>query len=129
MLGETYVPYASKKASSQAAYAGSTETKITQSNIKGCDGIVITDTGKALFRNAVPYIYVSVKNNSEVRKEITLDLKWRSKGTNALGAFDDSAWEVFGPQPLRPGEAARFMVKKDPKTYVTLEEVALVKCE
>ncbi|MBC8427119.1 MAG: hypothetical protein H8E00_00525 [Deltaproteobacteria bacterium] len=124
-----WTPYASNKSSSKATSSKATETKITQNNSKGCEGIVITDTGRGMFRGAVPYVYVSVKNNSEIRKEITLDIKWRSKGKNYFGAYNDSTWTVFGPQPLRPGEEANFVVKKAPKGNLTLEEVALAKCE
>ena len=131
MDGKTikWAPFASNVSSARATSSGPTETKITQNNSNGCEGIVITHTGRGMFRNIVPYIYVSVKNNSEIRKEITLDIKWRSKGKNYLGAYNYSNWTVFGPQPLRPGEEAKFMVKKAPEKGVTMEEVALAKCE
>lgn len=105
------------------------DAKIIQSESKDCEGIVITKTGRALFRNVLPFIYVSMENKSNKRREITLDLKWRAKGRTYFGSYNDSKWETFGPHPIRPGESTNFVVKKQPEDGLTLEEAVLAKCQ
>jgi len=124
-----WTPYASNKSMTKTIASRSAGAKVTQSSSNSCEGIVITDTGKDLFRNVYPYIFVAIENNSEIRREITLDIKWRRKGKNYFGAYEDSVWTVFGPHPLRPDEKARLVVKKNPDKDLTMEEVHIVKCE
>lgn len=124
----TWKPYAATS-TTKTAVTESTNVQVTQGRGNSCEGVVITDTGKDLFRNVYPYMYVAIENNSEFRKEITLDIKWHRQGKTYYGAYDDSVWTVFGPQVLRPGENTKFVVKKAPNKDLTMKEVVVVKCE
>lgn len=110
-------------------YKHYSNTKIRQNYKKSCRGIRILRAGKDRFRGMVPYQYVSIVNNSNERKEITLDLKWRKTGSTYFGAYNDSSWRTFGPEVLRPGETARFVIDKSGRRGLFLEEVAVGKCE
>lgn len=112
----------------QTAQAGG--VKFENSGGPSCEGITVFRAGDDMFRGAIPAKFVDVRNSSDRRKEVTLDIRYRLQGRNALGSYDEGIWEAYGPFVIRPREEGRYYVRRgDPRhERRRIEEVRVVKC-
>lgn len=112
----------------QTAQSGG--VKIENSTDPACEGIAVFRAGDDRFRGMIPVKFVDVRNSSDQRKEVTLDIRYRLQGRNALGSYDEGFWEAYGPFVIRPKEEGRYYVKRGDRSYERrrIEEVRVVKC-
>lgn len=111
----------------QGAQSG---VKIENSTDPACEGISVFRAGDDMFRGILPAKFVDVRNSSDKRREVTLDIQYRLQGRTALGAYDEGLWEQYGPFVSRPRNEGRYYVRRGDPSYERRQIVAVrvVKC-